>query len=273
MSRPAQSTACRQWQPDSDWAEGESLVAKWMKPHFTRGEVDGAGRKLRRYFVDDDDATTTHALEVINNWRSIHSYPLLSLRMTLTGRARRVDSRAIIAQRLKRLVSIAIKLERNEKMAFSQMQDIGGCRSVVRTVSQVDKLVRMYEVAVARNPNRGPEFVKKYDYIRQPKKDGYRSVHFVFKYRSSSKSHRIWNGLRIEIQIRSRLQHAWATAVETVDTFTRQQIKSGGGQDDWRRFFLLMGSAIAIMEKRPVCPSCPSDVMALRLEIKSTLRN
>jgi hypothetical protein len=40
-----------------------------------------------------------------------------------------------------------------------------------------------------------------------------------------------------EIQLRSRLQHAWATTVETVDTFTRQAIKTGGGKAEWRRFF------------------------------------
>jgi hypothetical protein len=56
--------------------------------------------------------------------------------------------------------------------------------------------------------------------------------------------------------------------VETVDTFTRQAIKTGGGKAEWRRFFLLMGSAIAIMERRPVCPECPADVILLRNEIK-----
>jgi len=243
-------------------------MAKWVKPLYASGEVNAVGKKLRNYFDGDDDATVNHGLNVINNWRACHSYPLLSMRMTLTTRARKVDSRVIVAQRLKRLWSIQLKLERNENMALSQMQDIGGCRAVLRTVGQVEKLVRLYERAVARNPKRGSEFSKKYDYIQRPKKDGYRSVHLVFKYRTLSRVHKVWNGLRIEIQLRSRMQHAWATAVETVDTFTRQAIKTGGGKAEWRRFFLLMGSAIAIIERRPVCPECPADVVSLRNEIK-----
>ncbi|HKX17736.1 MAG TPA: (p)ppGpp synthetase, partial [bacterium] len=70
------------------------------------------------------------ALEVINNWRSSHSYPLQALKMTLKLRAKRIDSNAIVAQRLKRLSSIATKLRRNKHMALSQMQDLGGCRAV-----------------------------------------------------------------------------------------------------------------------------------------------
>jgi hypothetical protein len=74
------------------------------------------------------------------------------MRMTLTHRARRIDSRVIVAKRLQRLWSIAQKLERNANMALSQMQDIGGCRAVLRTVGQVEKRARLYERSVARNP-------------------------------------------------------------------------------------------------------------------------
>ena len=157
------------------------MAQKYVKPQFGSGEVNAAGRKLRNYFMDDDEATTNHALEVINNWRACHSYPLLSMRMTLYKRSRRVDSKAIVAQRLKRLWSIAVKLARNENMALSQMQDIGGCRAVLRSVGQVERLVRLYERTVAKNPTRGFELSKKYDYIQNPKKDGYRSVqHILF---------------------------------------------------------------------------------------------
>jgi ppGpp synthetase/RelA/SpoT-type nucleotidyltranferase len=67
-------------------------------------------------------------------------------------------------------------------MALSQMQDIGGCRAVVGTVRHVHRLVQLHEDSVAKNPNVRAEFVKKYDYIAAPKSDGYRSIHFVYKY-------------------------------------------------------------------------------------------
>lgn len=67
-----------------------------------------------------------------------------------------------------------------------------------------------------------------------------------------------FNGLRIEIQIRSRLQHAWATAIETIDTFTNQAIKSGLGDPEWRNFFALCSSAIAAEEKSAAVPGMPA---------------
>ena len=56
-----------------------------------------------------------------------------------------------------------------------------------------------------------------------------------------------FNGLRVEVQIRSKLQHFWATAIETVDFFTRQAIKSSEGHPDWVDFFKLVSSAFAKM--------------------------
>ena len=87
-------------------------------------------------------------------------------------------------------------------------------------------LVKIYEEAIAKNPHDRPECVEKYDYIAHPKSDGYRGVHYVYKYRSGSTPKAEFNSLRIEVQLRSRLQHAWATAVETVSTFTGQALKS-----------------------------------------------
>jgi hypothetical protein len=51
-----------------------------------------------------------------------------------------------------------------------------------------------------------------------------------------------------EIQIRSHLQHGWAAALETVDFVREEKLKLGAGDKDWRRFFLLAASAIALRE-------------------------
>src|SRR5205823_11704447 len=53
------------------------------------------------------------------------------------------------------------------------------------------------------------------------------------------------------------LQHAWATAVEMASTYTSQDLKSGDGDPGWRRFFVLMGSAIALLENSPIVPETP----------------
>src|SRR5438270_11039884 len=78
----------------------------------------------------------------------------------------------------------------------------------------------------------------------------------------------IYNGLRIEIQLRSRLQLAWATAVETVSTFTGQALKSNIGDDAWKRFFALMGSSIARREGTSIIPNTPESRNELRRELR-----
>ena len=73
-----------------------------------------------------------------------------------------------------------------------------------------------------------------------------------------------WNGLSIEIQIRSQLQHAWATAVETVGLFTSQALKSSQGDAEWLNFFRTMSSEIAILEDSPVVPDTSTDPRVIR---------
>ncbi len=107
----------------------------------------------------------------------------------------------------------------------------------------------------------------KKDYITHPKKDGYRSLHIIYEYKSD-KGKTEYNNLRVEVQIRSKLQHLWATAVETVDFFTRQAIKFNEGRPDWTDFFKLVSSAFAIIEKCPAIENTPSDKKELYSEIK-----
>jgi hypothetical protein len=236
----------------------------WTKPLHNKGCVDAAGNGLNH----PESGEWEDAVEVVSNWRSCHGYPLQALKMTLRNRALAIDRRALIAQRLKRMSSISAKLKRFENMKLSQMQDLGGCRAVVSSAKRLNKLVEVYAQSVTKNPNERAEFVKKYDYITCPKPDGYRSIHLVYKYRSRAHKHRIYNGLRIEIQLRSKMQHAWATAVETVDSCTGQALKSNLGNPSWKRFFALMGSVIALRERCPSIPDTPTEKAVLIEELR-----
>lgn len=244
----------------------ERYVMAWTVPQYKRGQIDAAGCAYLSSPAFSREKEV--ALDIISNWRSSHSYPLHALNITLRTRAKTIDKYSIVAQRLKRLSSISSKLVRNENMKLSQMQDIGGCRAVLKLVGNVQDLVLLYEVSAAKNPKDRQELVKKYDYIASPKPDGYRSIHLVYKYRSRSPTHSVYNGHRIEIQLRSQLQHAWATAVETVSTFTGQALKSNIGTASWKRFFLLMGSAIALRESCPLVEGAPAETIHLFKEIR-----
>lgn len=230
----------------------------WAEPVYTKGEVDRAGRALVAGAADPD--AYARALIVLNNWRSSHSFPLNTFQVGLRRKARGVDRDALIAQRIKRLSSIELKLQRFRKMNMSQMQDIGGCRAVVRTVAQVRELAELHIKSAFKH-----KLVRMDDYLDAPKDSGYRGIHLIYRYNSDRST--TYNGLQIEIQLRSQLQHAWATAVETVGTFLKQSLKSSQGHAEWLRFFALMSSDLAIREKTSLVPGIPHDRRTLYGEL------
>ncbi len=50
--------------------------------------------------------------------------------------------------------------------------------------------------------------VTKKDYIGHPRESGYRGVHLVYRYFSDRKTTAVYNDMKIEMQIRSQLQHS-----------------------------------------------------------------
>jgi ppGpp synthetase/RelA/SpoT-type nucleotidyltranferase len=238
----------------------------WALPKYSKKQVNKAGEYLTTGenfdgLYDEWIDKYESALEVVNNWRSSHNFPLNTFHVGLKRRARLVDHRSITAQRIKRLTSIEAKLRRFPTMTLSQMQDIGGCRAIVATASQVDRVCDDYASSDIKHSLHQVD-----NYIATPKESGYRGVHLVYRYFSDRKTD--YNTLKIEVQIRSQLQHAWATAVETVGAFVQQALKSSLGEQEWLRFFALMGTAIAFREEGPLVPSTPTSYSDLVKELR-----
>ena len=105
------------------------------------------------------------------------------------------------------------------------------------------------------------------DYISSPQRSGYRGIHLIYRFTTTTLSE--CNGLKIEVQLRSPLQHAWATAVETVGTFTRHALKSSQGPEDWLRFFQVMGTVVAVREGTASVPNTPADQDELINELRA----
>lgn len=242
----------------SVWVDSDGMA--WAEPAYSRGRVNDAGAT----YVDPKAPPDTRAiaLAVINNWRSSHSFPLNTLQVSLRRVAADRDDDPTVAQRIKRLPSIRHKLERMTHMKLARMQDIGGARAVVSAVSVVDKVVAYYK----HESQIKHRLIREDQYIADPKPSGYRGVHLVYAYYSDRKP--TYNDLRIELQIRTRLQHAWATAVETVGTFTQQALKSSQGRQDWLRFFALMSSALARREGTTLVPGTATDPEKLVRELR-----
>lgn len=184
-------------------------------------------------------------MQLLSKWRAAHAYPINTLQAYLRGVLKRHKFvNFLVAQRLKRTPSIIGKLQRFEQMSLDRMQDIGGLRVIVNTIDDVYRLHKL----ICTSPRFKHQLdLPASDYIDVPKKDGYRSLHQVLRYKNDK--HEELNGLRLEIQIRTRLQHSWATAVETLGMIQKSSIKTGGGDEQTKRFFKIVSALFALDER------------------------
>lgn len=204
---------------------------------LSKKQVDKAGEVLRLL-----DSSNEQALDTLAEWRSRHVYPLRLAFSLLKRETDKIGNHALYGQRLKRVSSIVHKLERLPQAKLSRLQDIGGCRVIL---SNYDKLRQLYlKLQKSKAILDGHK-----DYITYPKLDGYRSIHLIYCCNSKDEQYK---DLKIELQLRTKFQHAWATAVEIIDSFEGQNLKLGKGSDKWKDFFYYVADEFAIIEKAPI---------------------
>lgn len=233
--------------PTFDVASKAGLAdARKALAEFTRGDVNRAGEIFRDDRRADIDKLLW-AADVLGKWRAMHNYPINTFQATLRNKLKAIDKDALVAQRLKRIPSIVQKLRRFPDMQLARMQDIGGLRAVVGTLKQVEALYHNYRKTAFDH-----ELVTERDYIAHPQKSGYRSIHLVYRYKNRAVPE--YDGLLIELQFRTKQQHAWATAVETMGIFLNYALKSSEGPEKWLKFFALTGAAFAHLEWRTPVP-------------------
>ena len=102
----------------------------WAKPKgYSKSKVNWAGDILISGISSIEEKDK--ALEILDNWRAIHRYPMHIFKKRLKRVSEKIDKDALAFQRLKRLPSILNKLKRKyygnkPSMKLSQMQDIAG---------------------------------------------------------------------------------------------------------------------------------------------------
>lgn len=236
-------------------------VSNYPRFEFTMHEVKRAGEVIAGNlpWTEESAAQIREAFLVANNWRDAHAYPMRSVRYSMIALMRRDGVQGITAARLKRMQAIRRKLRRLS-MNLNQLQDLGGCRAILPSVADVRT------VAAAIQSGRH-DLRKQDDYVTNPKPDGYRSHHLMLSYRGKGDA-TIHDGRRIEVQLRTRLQHSWATAVEAVGLFRGEDLKGGRGSPKWLRLFTLMSAEFAAAEGCPEPNGVPSHVGRIS-EIKS----
>lgn len=212
---------------------------------YSRNKINQAGKLIAS--SDADILKQAEAITVVDSWRKDH-LPVLSDLISQVSRV--LDDKhvpvAFSSQRLKRMTSIIDKLIHNPEMGLGGVQDIGGARFVFDGVEQLEKARQV----IAEAHFRGFELDRTpYDYIEHPKSSGYRSIHYVYKYKSDDES---LDGKRVELQIRTKLQHDWATAVETGELISKSALKAGVGDESWLHFFKLVSAIFSRKEGLPV---------------------
>lgn len=211
---------------------------------FSKKNVEKAGRILRK-----DEGDKKWAIEVVQNYRSAHIYPLTIIKNLIWKHVQKVDPNATVVRRLKRLPTIINKLQRAtldgvqaNAIDLRRMQDIGGVRVILENATDLMELDRRLDSSRTVH-----EVCRKSDYIQRPKLTGYRGIHRVYKAYEKKEFHD-WKGFQIEVQIRTQLQHLWATAIEIVDLFENETLKTNplNASADWKRFFFIMSEWLAI---------------------------
>lgn len=218
-------------------------VSEFPQLEYSKKEVARVGRALKGQIVwePDSKAEIQRVFSVANSWRASHAFPMHRMRAELHGRMSALKLKGLTAARLKQMSSIRSKLERLDGN-LRQLQDLGGCRAVVPGIEHVRQLAG--EIVA-----KFPHTLKREDaYMDDPRDSGYRSHHLIFAFRPRDDTESGFDGRLIEMQIRSRLQHSWATAVEAVGLYRDENLKAGLGDQNWLRLFELMSMEFAASE-------------------------
>ena len=212
------------------------MSANWI----SKTKVGKAGEALTSPLSSSEDRAT--ALEVVNYWRGIHAEALQRAFGDIEG-LNAVGSDVLIAGRIKKLPTIVDKLGRPDAPSDLQtMYDIAGCRLVVPDLATLE---RVYS-EIACLPAFDAPKTKRHDYIAYPRPSGYRGKHAILHYCDLKCGHKLF----VEVQLRTVLQHAWATAVEMHDVAVKSRLKFNEIDNPAGRFFKKAAVLIAQLEEQ-----------------------
>ena len=172
-------------------------------------EIDQLGDRLRNNCLEDGD------LEKLDDFRQTYSDIDSQVYCVIENTLQACRDKLVITKRKRKTrQSIADKLHRQKKLRLSQMQDIVGCRIVVRGGNQA---------ACQANKQLVNAFEEKQLSIQSKSrnKDGYRAIHLIVKINKKS----------YEIQLRTLAQDVFANLVERLSD-KENTLKYGGSDKE-----------------------------------------
>lgn len=188
-------------------------------------------RKIGEKLREGIELTEEEKLE-FDNFREAHN--IIIKLFTIELKKVNFSKQHLTASRNKRIETIISKLCRPEKPKLDRIHDIAGTRIIFENIKSLEDYIDILENTELVNfKEKINEDKNRYNYIKNPKSDGYKSIHKVFYYSSnipySTLNEKRFNleNKKIELQLRTRLQHIWATTVEIYDIINKSNIKTG----------------------------------------------
>ena len=169
---------------------------------LSKNQVDRLGNRLRTGDISEAD------LRLLDTYRRAFT----DAYEEVVGKIRDQLGLEPTGRPAKSTTSISAKLRR-ESIRLSQIQDIAGCRLIVPDVLTQDEVVAglkgLFDRLIVVDRREHPSH-------------GYRAVHVIVDS----------GGKLIEIQVRTKLQHAWAELSEKLSDVIDGAIKYGGGNEE-----------------------------------------
>ena len=195
---------------------------------LSNSEIDQLGDRLRNNCLEDGD------LEKLDEFRQTYSDIDARVYSLIHSTLQACKDKLVITKRKRKTrQSIVDKPCRQEKLRLSQMQDIAGCRIVVREGTKVadrvnERLINTFEE-------------KQWSIQSKPRnKDSYRAIHLIVKI----------NKKPYEIQLRTLAQDVFANLVERLSD-KANTLKYGGSDKEQpiRKKLKALSDALASLDK------------------------
>ena len=181
---------------------------------FSRGEVDRLGKRLREA---DGRSRSAEDVAMYVAWSTGYARAMQEVRTAIFERAVDASVKGTLSSRVKQIDSVAAKLRRMPSTKLSRLEDIAGCRIVVATTRDADRLAgacSVLKISRQRNYHESPH-------------NGYRALHLTV---------RASDGRPVAVPIRTEIEELWANLTERCAALVDPELKYGDGPQEFRDF-------------------------------------
>ncbi|MGP5574722.1 MULTISPECIES: RelA/SpoT domain-containing protein [Psychrobacter] len=220
---------------------------------ISKGAITKSGKFIRSYMEElkslgirtVSEEEFREALLVLKQYRENHIPYLRFFSSLLESKLNRLQifEQSIVSSRSKRLESIANKLVVRKKMRLAQMDDVVGIRVTLPNINILNQFLYDNDDCEIVNSECVFDNFHTKNYILEPKDDGYRGIHQIFKCKTDGDSY-----VKLEMQIRTKIQHEWATVVEILGSLKNVSFKAGQGNKKYLHFLVLSSVLFSIEE-------------------------